>query len=794
MFKNYFKIAFRNLWRNKGFSAINIFGLAIGMASAMLILLWIQNEMSIDRFHAKGDRIYLMYNRDKDPQGTTWAWPTTPSVLAPTLKKDYPEVEDAVRYRNVTFLLTAGEKKLNQQGAFADSGFLNVFSFPLLKGNPNTALKGTYSIVLTEEFAKAMFGNENALGKIIRVDSVNNCTVTGILKNLPNNTQFRFSYILPWAYMQKLGWDGEEWGNNSVQTYTLLKPGSSESTFDTKIKNITKDHTKDSESPSTIEVFTQPLDRAYLYAKSDEGKLVAGQVETVRLFSIIAAFILLIACINFMNLSTARSEKRAKEVGIRKVVGVQKKSLIFQFLGESILISIISFIIALFIVQISLGAFNQLVSKQLFINYGDPVFWLFSISFILFTGLLAGSYPAFYLSSFNPVKVLKGTFKKTNALVAPRKVLVIVQFTFAIILMIGTIIVARQIKYAVNRDAGYDRNNLVYIFTQGKIDAHYQAIKNELISDGIATSVTQSANPITQRWSDSWGFQWAGSSKKDEKIDFLRLQSDADFTKTIGVKMAYGRDIDVYQFPTDSLAIVLNEAAVKAMHVKDPIGMRIRQSGDSTWYHVVGVVKDFIIESPFQKSISPLMIFGPGNVFAQILHIKLNPSKSTTDNIKGLESILKKYNPDYPPEYVFADESYARKFSSAEQTGQLAFLFAALTIFISCLGLFGLATYMAENRIKEIGVRKVLGASVTGITALLSKDFLKLIVIAFVIASPIAWWAMSKWLDTYTYRINMEWWVFLLAGFISVFIAIITVSFQAIKAARANPVKSLRSE
>jgi ABC-type antimicrobial peptide transport system permease subunit len=794
MIKNYFKIAFRNLWRNKGFTAINIFGLAIGMASAILILLWIQNELSIDRFHKKGDRIYMMYNRDHDAQGKAWAWPNTPKILATTLKKDYPEVEDAVRYNNITFLLTVGDKKLNTRGAFVDSGFLNVFSFPLLKGNPGEALKGSYSIVLTEKFAKALFGNEEAMGKTVRIDSVNNCTVTGILKDLPNNTQFQFSYLLPWAYMHKLGWDDEYWGNNSVWTYTLLKPGSSEASFDAKIKDITIDHTKGTENASTTEVFTQPMNRVYLYAKSDNAKLVGGQIETVRLFGLIAAFILLIACINFMNLSTARSERRAKEVGIRKVVGAQKHFLIFQFLGESILVSVLAFILALFIVQISLSAFNQLVGKQLVINYSDPFLWLFSIAFILFTGLVAGSYPAFYLSAFNPAKVLKGSFKNAKALIAPRKVLVIVQFTFAIILMIGTFIVVRQIQYGVNRDSGYDRNNLIYLFTQGDVDKHYQSIKNELLNNGFAESVTQSANPITQRWSDSWGYQWEGSNKADEKIDFLRLGSDANFTKTIGVKLVEGRDIDVYKFPTDSTAIVLNEAAVKAMRLKNPVGAIIRQAGDSSQWHVVGVVKDFIIESPFQQQINPLMIFGPGNMFFQVIHVKLNPNKTTAANIAGVGAIFKKYNPQYPFEYVFADESYANKFRNAQRTGTLAALFAGLTIFISCLGLFGLAAYMAENRIKEIGVRKVLGASVTSIASLLSVDFLKLVLISFIIAVPIAWWAMSQWLESYTYRIHIQWWVFALAGLLSILIAVITISYQAIKAARANPVKSLRTE
>jgi len=794
MIKNYFKIAFRNLWRNKSFSSINIFGLAIGMASALLIFLWMQNELSIDRFHKKGERIYVMYNRDKDAQGKTWAWPNTPKILAPTLKKDYPEVEDAVRFNNITFLLTVGDKKLNSRGAFADSGFLNVFSFPLLEGNPKDALKGSYSIVLTQKLAKALFGNNDAMGKIVRIDSVNNCTVTGILKDLPNNTQFEYTYLLPWDYMHKLGWDDESWGNNSVETYTLLKPGSSESAFDKKIKDITIDHTKGSPDASSTEVFTQPLNRAYLYARSDNGKLVGGQIETVRLFGIIAAFILLIACINFMNLSTARSEKRAKEVGIRKVVGAQKKSLILQFIGESIFLSLIAFFIALFLVQISLSAFNQLVGKQLFIYYSNPLLWIFSLLFILFTGILAGSYPAFYLSSFNPVKVLKGTYKKVNALVAPRKVLVTVQFTFAIILIISTIIVVRQIQYGLNRQSGYNRNNLIYLFTQGDVNKHYQAIKNELLNNGIATFVNHSANPITQRWSDSWGYQWEGSTKSDEKIDFLRLGSDADFTKTIGVNLIAGRDIDIYKFPTDSNAIVLNEAAVKAMHLKDPIGLNIKQAGDSAQFHVVGVVKDFVIESPFQQQINPLMIFGPGQMYFQVIHIRLNPQKSTASAIASVQAIFKKYNPQYPPEYVFVDESYAKKFQSAQRTGTLAALFAGLTIFISCLGLFGLATYMAENRIKEIGVRKVLGASVTGIATLLSLDFLKLVILSFFIAVPIGLWAMSKWLDGYSYRINISWWIFALAGLLSVVIAIVTVSFQAIKAAMANPVKSLRSE
>ena len=794
MFKNYFKTLIRNIFKNKTYSVINITGLAIGMAAAILILLWIQNELSIDRFYEKSDRIYMMYNRDKNPEGETWAWNNTPKVMAPTLKSDYPEVEEAVRYRNVTFLVTVGEKKLNQRGSFADSNFLKVISLPLLKGDPQTALNSGHSIVLTQQFAKALFGNEDAMGKTVRIDSTHNCTVTGVLKDLPNNTRFEFAYILPWVYLEKIGWSDDSWGNNSVRTYVLLKEGASQAAFDKKVKNITIEHTKTSATPSTIEVFTHPLSQVYLYGKSENGKLVGGQIDTVKLFGIIAAFILLIACINFMNLSTARSEKRAKEVGIRKVAGAGKRLLIFQFLGESIFLSLIAYVIALLIVQISLAGFNLLVGKQLSINYSDPIFWIYSLSFVLFTGILAGSYPAFYLSSFNPVGVLKGVFKQSKALVAPRKVLVTLQFTFAIILIIATVIVVRQIQYGLNREAGYDRQNLIYLFTQGEIDKHYTTIKNEMLSSGAVTSITRSANPITQRWSDSWGFKWEGSSKGDEKIDFLRLGTDADFIKTIGVTLLQGRDIDVNNYPTDSNAVMLNEAAVKAMRVKEPVGMVIGEVGSDSKWTVVGVVKDFVLESPYQQNINPTMIFGPNKDYAQIIHAKLNAQNATGENIATIEKIFKKYNPQYPVDYVFADESYAKKFQDSQRMGKLAALFAGLTIFISCLGLFGLATYMAESRTKEVGVRKVLGASVFNVTLLLSKEFLRLVIISFIIASPIAWYAMNKWLDNYSYRVDIEWWVFVIAGLLALLIALVTVSYQAIRAALANPVKSLRTE
>ena len=788
MIKNYFKIAFRNLSRNKGFSTINILGLAIGMASSILILLWIQNEMSHERFHKKIDRIYVMNNRDHF-NGKFWAWNTTPKILGPTLKADYPDVEDAVRINQCNFLFTVGDKHLNVQGSFTDPGFLTTFSFPLLKGNAQTALKENYHIVITKKLAKSLFDNEEAMGKTILIDSNANFVVSGVLKDLPNNTAFDFQYLMPWSYMKTIGQDDAWWGNNSIKTFILLKPGVSQSAFDAKIRDITINHTKDGDK-STTQVFTQPLKNTWLYSKSEDGKYVGGRIERVKTFGIIAAFILLIACINFMNLSTARSEKRAKEVGIRKVVGAQKSSLIGQFIGESIFVAFLAGIIAILIVELVLPSFNQLVQKDLFLDFGNPVLWMYTIGFIIFTGFIAGSYPAFFLSSFQPVKVLKGAFKSDKNAITPRKILVVLQFTFAIALIICTIIVQHQIKFAEERDSGYEKEKLVYVPIEGDIDKHYDMIKNQLLNKGAAIAVTKSMSPISTRYSDGWGWEWKGSTEADKKTDFVRMASDADFIKTMGAKLIAGRDIDIKNFPTDSTAMLLNETAVEAMHFKDPVGQIVKADGKN--WTVVGVIKDFIYESPYEK-INPLAVMGPASWFSTI-HFKLNPANRTERNLQLSKDVFKEYNPQYPFNYKFIDEEYAKKFGEEKRIGTLAALFAGLTIFISCLGLFGLATYMAENRIKEIGVRKVLGASVTSITTLLSKDFLKLVIISFLIAAPVAWWAMNSWLQSYTYRINIQLWVFVLAGILSLVIAIITVSYQAIKAATANPVKSLRSE
>lgn len=785
MLYNYLKIAVRRLWRNKGFSIINIGGLAIGMTCAILIGLWIQNELSIDRLYPKTDRLYLLHNRGNF-NGQPLTWDQTPATIAPVLKKDYAGVADASRFMHQNFLTAVGETHLNTQGAFVDSGFLSMFDFPLVAGNPTRALTGTYNIVLTQTLARRLFGNADAMGKTVRIDSNADFTVTGILKDLPSTTSFKFEYLLPWSFVTRLGWDDPSWGDNYYYTYVLLKPGVTQTSFDHQVKDITRTH-----SAQTAEVFTQPMSRLHLYSKSENGQLVGDKILTVRLFAAIAIIILLIACINFMNLSTAKSQRRAREMGIRKVVGAYRGGLVGQFIGESILIASVAFVIALFLTQTALPAFNQLVSKQLIIDYQNMQYWTFAIGFVLFTGVLAGSYPAFYLSSFRPVIVLKGTFKQPNALVSPRKILVVLQFSFAISLIICTLIVNRQLQYGLNRDAGYDRDRLVYTWAQGDAANHFESIKHDLLSSGAAVAVTRSPGPISRHWNDGDGYSWKGSTKEDAGIDFTDFGADADFVKTMGLTLLEGRDIDINQYPTDSTALLLNQTAANTMRLKNPVGQLVKR-GDKN-FHVVGVVKDFINESPFAKKLAPMMISGPWRTY-ETIHFRLNPANPTATDLARAEKIFREYNPGYPFDYVFADEAYAMKFKDEQQTDRLSALFALLTIFISCMGLFALATYMAESRIREIGIRKVLGASVTGISALLAKEFVQLVLLAFLIAAPVAWTIMNKWLLDYGYRITIGWDIFAWSGFIALLISVGTVSYQSIRAAIANPVKSLRAE
>ncbi len=792
MLKNYFKTAWRSLARGKGFSLVNILGLVVGMAGATLILLWLANEVSFDRFHVNKDRLYQVYSMTEIPGEKHSTIPWTSQPLGPALQAEFPEVEAVSRVQWVDhFLLSVGDKRFSKVGGrIVDPAFLSMFSFPLVAGSQAAQLGDVHSITVTESLARKLFGSTDVLGKIIRIDNTDNFTVKGVLKDPPVNTRFNFDYLLPFAYLRKIGRNNDDWVSNNIPTYVLLKPQADVAAFNRKIRDLSRIKAG---MPNIWVHFVYPLEKWHLYSDFDDGKPVGGRIGTVRTFGIIAAFILLIACINFMNLSTARSEQRAKEVGIRKVAGAGRGLLIGQFIAEAFLTALIAGGLALLVVALVLPAFCTLIGQQLTLPFGSGAFWLGGVGFIMFTSLLAGSYPAFYLSSFKPVSIFRKQFKKSQAVFSPRRVLVVVQFTFAIVLIVSTLIVREQVQYAEDRDTGYDRNNLIYVDFVGDIEKHYDLIKQELLSSGVAASVSKNSTGMSQGGGHTWVFRWAGEAPKDTVNTFTFYTTDAGLVKTAGMKLLEGRDIDVYAHPADSFAVLLNETAVRMMGFKHPVGSIINQTYNNKRWHVVGVVKDYVESSPYEQ-VPPVVIEGPAGAWFNTMHIKFNPMHSTAAGLAGAEAIFKKYNASYPFDYQFVDQEYATNFDNEQRTKTMAALFAALAVFISCLGLFGLSAYVAESRVKEIGVRKVLGASVTSIAGLLSLDFVRLVLISFLIGSPLAWYGMNRWLSDYTYRITIGWGIFVVGGLLAIVIALATVSFQAIRAARANPVKSLRSE
>ena len=793
MLTNYLKIAWRNLVRNKVYSFINIGGLAVGMAASILIFLWIQSELKYDRFFPKIDRLFQVYNKDTF-NGIAQVWDATPRPLAPELKQRYPDIDDAARYHPATFLLTANDKKITVDGAFADPSFLNLFDFSFIAGNGATSLSGTNGIVITKSLSEKLFGTTDAVGKPVRLDNKDSFLVTGVLDDLPDNTQFsQVSFLLPWTYFSIPAGDSDGWISNNQYTFVLLKDKVDPAVANQKIKYITAGHLKGIlDDVSHRQIFLHPASKWHLYSKQENGQLVGGRIVMVQLFGGIAALILLIAVVNFVNLSTVRSEKRAKEVGIRKVAGAQRTALIFQFINESVLLAFLSGLLALLIILVCLPAFNELIGKQLSLNLTSIRFWLAATGFVLFTGLLAGTYPAFFLANFQVATIVKGSSRSINKIFSLRKVLVVTQFTFAIVLIVATVVIRQQIKYAQARESGYDQNNLLSVHLSGDLDTYYNSLQQALIENGAAVSVSKSLGPITDLNSRQWGLSWPGSSKASKDIEFDRFAADVNFAKTTGTKLIAGREIDVRVYPTDSTAVLLNETAVKTMQLKNPLGTTI--NFDSHDWHVVGVVKDFIFASPYD-SVNPVIISGPGGSLPLLwMSIRLNPNNSTAKNLAVIEKVVKTYNPAYPFEYTFADASYKAKFADEQRTGSLTGLFSALTIFISCLGLFGLAAYTAQQRTKEIGVRKVLGASVGSIVGLLTKEFIQLLLIAFALGAPTGWYVTEKWLQDYNYRIAVGPGVFALTFLSATLIILATVGYQAVKAALMNPVKSLRSE
>jgi ABC-type antimicrobial peptide transport system permease subunit len=779
-----FKINLRNLQRGGIYSAINIGGLAIGMAAAILILAWIYHEWSYDRFHAKEKQLYQVWYRVKN-DGPVECHNRTSILAAPALKSDYPDIVEATRVIPTDMLCAVGDHSFKVQTALVDPGFLSMFSFPLLHGNAGSALNDQFSMILTEKIAKRLFGDDDPMGQTILVNNNQPMTVTGIMKDLPNNTTFEFEALASATIVEK-NWS-QWWGNHTIPTYVELHPQAQEAHINESIKNLIRERTN---NDVDAEMFVFPLNKSHLYTKSENGVLTGGLIDTLRLFGLVAFLILLIACINFMNLSTARSNKRAKEVGVRKVMGGKRLSLIRLFLSESTLLAFIAGAIAIVIVLMVLPAYNVLLGKTLSLDLTNGWFWLAVLGFILFTGFLAGSYPALYLSSFLPVKVLKGIFSGKKQLIAPRRALVILQFTVAIFLITATLVIHRQVLYAQSRDNGYRKEHLIYHPMTGNIGKNYELIKHDLLSSGIATSVTKTFAPMTEQWANATGVKWRGG-EPDSKVPIDIFFADADWVQTVGTTIVEGRDMDLTNFPTDSTAALLNESAVRTMGFDNPVGEEVEFWAGKV--HVVGVIKDFILHSPYDPT-QPMIIAGPGVGFFSTLHIRLNGANKMVDNLAKAEAIFKEYNPAYPFEYNFIDMEYARKFQEEKTMGALSTWFAGLTILISCLGLFALVAYLAETRRKEIGIRKVLGASVSSIMILLSKEFLILVLISVAVASPVAWWAMEKWLSNYAYRTDIPWWLFVMVGCISLCIALLTVGFQAIRAATENPVKAIKSE
>ena len=790
MLRNYLKVAWRHLHQNKGFSFINIFGLAIGIAFAILIGLWIQYETSYDKFHKNGERIgkvlkHVNFNNEKNTQEAT------PLPVFYEFKSNYPEVKRASRMDwGDEFSLMAGDKKIKKRGHHVDPDFLVMFSFPLVKGNAATALNDLNSMIITESVANALFGKEEATGKTIRLNNDYSMQVSAVIKDVPKNSSIQFDFLAPYEYLVSnddfIKNQKTNWGNNFLINLVEMKEGSSMEDFTKKIWNLNTEKSKDLKDAY---MFIEPLNNWHLRSQYKNWVRLGGKYEYIKLFGIIGIFVLLIACINFMNLSTARSEKRAREVGIRKAIGSLRSQLIMQFLTETLLTAFIAFVVAMIIIPLALPLLKDIGFEHINFNIGNYSLVLGALIITILTGLIAGSYPALYLSSFLPVKVLKGFFKQGQGTVTFRRVLVVSQFAISIGLIISTVIVFQQIEHAKDRSVGYKTDNLISITSSKDLVKNFDPLKQELLNSGYIESVAKTSGPLTHI-SNSWGdFNWDGKDP-NAQIALDVLMTEWDFEKTAGVKFKQGRPFS-RDHKTDSNGVILNEAALKMIGYKDPIGKTMMNGNRQI--NIVGIIENMIIQDPF-KPVNPTVILFNAGSSTNYIFIRLKEGASLKASLAAMQPIFDKYNPAFPFEYNFSDEQFEFKFNLEKQVGKLAGILAVLAVFISCLGLFGLAAFMAERRTKEIGIRKVLGASLLNLWTLLSKEFVLLVAAGCLIASPIAFLLMKDWLQTYDYTISIQWWVFVVAGIVALVIALLTVSTQAVKAAVSNPVKSLRSE
>lgn len=785
MLKNYLKIAWRNLFKNKGFSVVNLLGLTIGITCSILIFLWVQDEVGYNKFHTNYNNIYkVMAHRDFN--NTVFTDNNMVLPLAKALEESSPQIKNAVvTTHNQSHILAYGDVKLKKNGHNVSEHFFDLFSFKFIKGNAAASLEEPTSMVVTKSAAKALFGNDDPINKVVKIDKDQTAYITAVIADPPRNSNLQFDYIMPFNYSDPdVKRNMSEWVSSSWDVYIQTMPGADMKLIDKTINAIKKQHDHNDEVST---YFTFPMSKWRLYSDFKDGKNVGGMIEYVRLFTVIALIILVIACINFMNLSTARSEKRSKEVGIRKTLGSERKQIILQFFCESMIISLIAFVFSVIAVLCLLPSFNLLVDKQLSLNLGEPVFWAGVIAIILLTGIVAGSYPALYLSSFSPVKVLKGTYMPGKSAALPRRVLVVSQFVISILLISATFIVYRQIQHIKNRDMGYNPDNLIMIPSSADLDKNFKVIKQELLQTGLINSVTRTSSPITDIWWYSPSPEWDGKPA-DANIIVSGLSTDVDFTKTMGIKVLKGEDFK--GLPVDSSKMMLNKAAVDAMGLKNPIGLQMRYGGKT--YTVTGITDNVVMSTPY-KPVDPMMIYystDGGNIISLRLANGVKPQKA----LQTLEATFKKYNPAFPFEYQFVDQEFQKKFLTEELISKITNIFAGLAIFICCIGVAGLASFTIEKRIREIGIRKVLGATIQQLLMLISKEFLRLVSIAFIIAVPLTWWLMSNWLEKYTFKTDISIWMFGIVGLVILLLTLAVVTLNTISAVVRNPVKSLRTE
>jgi putative ABC transport system permease protein len=794
MFQNYLKTALRNLRRHKAHAAINIAGLTIGMAVALSIGIWIADELNFNKSIPRYDRIAQVFQASIQSGQKAVAW-GEPVPLAEELRTHY-----ASNFRYVVMgnwpgnhLMTMGTKVTTLFGRYMEGDAPYLLSLNMLRGSREGIREG-YTIILSRSSATALFGDKDPMGGVVQIDNKQNLKVAGVYEDLPVNSSWgSLGWIASWpAYLAAdpdIAKMTDPWGNNSWMVYTEIAPNTTMADVSAHIRLVKYKNCDAGSRQYHPELFLQPMSRWYLYSEFKNGINTGGRIQYVWLFGIIGVFVLLLACINFMNLSTARSERRAKEVGIRKAIGSSRGQLIWQFYMESVLMAGIALVLALLLGSIWLPAFNSVAGKEMRVPWGSGMFWVMGLGFCVVTGLIAGSYPALYLSSFQPVKVLKGTFKAGRLAALPRQVLVVLQFTVSVSLIIGTVVVFRQVQYAMDRPVGYDQNRLVsiYMFTK-EIHQHFDAVRAELINKGAIEDMAEAGGPATAIWGTNGGFDWEGKDP-NLAVEFANTGVSTGYGHAVGWKFVAGRDFSK-DFATDTVGFVINEAAAKYMGMRDPVGKIMKWDGQP--FHIIGVIKDMLMESPYAPVMPSLFCLARDHDAFEML--RLNRNRSASSSLATIKSVFARYCPSQPFDYEFVDEAYAQKFGDEQRAGRLAAIFAVLAIFISCLGLFGMAAYMAEQRTKEIGVRKVLGAGILGLWGMLSKDFVVLVGVALLIAIPLSWYGMHQWLLGYEYRSGMAWWIFAATAAGAILITLLTVSVQAVRAAMVNPIRSLRTE